>query len=558
VINLENVLLRIEVETLIKLLPYWQKAYFSNLSNSLSSEEITEFFLQNKDELLKQKVLFIIFEFFNSTENDLLDNVLINHSISKNAFFYQLSKDELPTRDFQKVLNSIFDFPQVVLNDTEIAKPNISIGPNKRFFELLDYQVFVKEQLLSELNQEKDRVRTLVHMPTGTGKTKTTVHTLIDYYMNTLASDGLIVWIAHTNTLLEQAEETFENVWNVLGLKSINVHRLYDNNEFNEVSIKKGIVFIGVAKLISISKKDSSVFQDLVCNAKLIIFDEAHKITASETSVAVQKLFKHFENNKKRLIGLTATPGRHNNNDLANDNLAEFFDRNIISINPMIIEQLRVSLFKAMNQELSQLDLISYFQERKILSKLIREDIEYDPGDLSVQLKNVSKKINQGDYSSEVIRVVSQDVNRNMSIINRLITLSNQGRQIIFFACGVEHGKFITSILRFNGIKAREIYGLTNTVDRLETIRMFKAGEINVLINCGVLTTGFDSTNIDCVFISRPTSSVVLYSQMIGRGLRGPKMGGNETCLLVDVKDNLEKYSDDNEIFNYFKSYWRG
>ena len=43
---------------------------------------------------------------------------------------------------------------------------------------------------------------------------------------------------------------------------------------------------------------------------------------------------------------------------------------------------------------------------------------------------------------------------------------------------------------------------------------------------------------------------------MIGRGLRGPLMGGNERCLLVDVKDNLESYTDESAAFNYFDSYW--
>ena len=79
---------------------------------------------------------------------------------------------------------------------------------------------------------------------------------------------------------------------------------------------------------------------------------------------------------------------------------------------------------------------------------------------------------------------------------------------------------------------------------------------VNIIINYDILTTGFDSTNIDCVFITRPTKSVILYSQMIGRGLRGPQMGGAETCLLIDVKENLEVYNE-NEAFSHFNSYWR-
>ena len=78
---------------------------------------------------------------------------------------------------------------------------------------------------------------------------------------------------------------------------------------------------------------------------------------------------------------------------------------------------------------------------------------------------------------------------------------------------------------------------------------------MNILINYEVLTTGFDSTNIRCVFITRPTQSIVLYSQMLGRGLRGPMMGGNEECLLVDIKDNLGRYDAD-MAFSHFDAYW--
>ena len=79
---------------------------------------------------------------------------------------------------------------------------------------------------------------------------------------------------------------------------------------------------------------------------------------------------------------------------------------------------------------------------------------------------------------------------------------------------------------------------------------------IDIIINYEVLTTGFDSKNIRCVFITRPTKSIVLYSQMLGRGLRGPMMGGNENCQLIDVDDNLQAF-DNETAFSHFNDYWR-
>ena len=66
----------------------------------------------------------------------------------------------------------------------------------------------------------------------------------------------------------------------------------------------------------------------------------------------------------------------------------------------------------------------------------------------------------------------------------------------------------------------------------------------------------FDYPNTDVVFISRPTKSVVLYSQMIGRGLRGPKIGGTEKCKIIDVKDHIEGFGDHEKVYNYFEEYW--
>ena len=112
-------------------------------------------------------------------------------------------------------------------------------------------------------------------------------------------------------------------------------------------------------------------------------------------------------------------------------------------------------------------------------------------------------------------------------------------------------------MLTIEGIPNSLVTGDMNPKDRKESIEKFKnrSDKTNILINYEVLTTGFDSTNIKCVFIARPTQSVVLYSQMIGRGLRGPQMGGNEECLLVDIKDNLSQF-DENMAFAHFDNYW--
>ena len=86
-------------------------------------------------------------------------------------------------------------------------------------------------------------------------------------------------------------------------------------------------------------------------------------------------------------------------------------------------------------------------------------------------------------------------------------------------------------------------------------IEQFRNGRLRVLTNYGVLTAGFDAPAIRAVFITRPTFSPGLYLQMVGRGLRGPKNGGKEKCLIVDVDDNFQQYGKD-LAFTKFEYIW--
>ena len=91
---------------------------------------------------------------------------------------------------------------------------------------------------------------------------------------------------------------------------------------------------------------------------------------------------------------------------------------------------------------------------------------------------------------------------------------------------------------------------------RKTLIDKFKSNEIQIICNYGVLSTGFDEPKIDVVFMTRPTNSIVLYSQIIGRGLRGTLIGGTEFCEIYSVVDNILDLPNNKEIFNYFDEYF--
>ena len=89
------------------------------------------------------------------------------------------------------------------------------------------------------------------------------------------------------------------------------------------------------------------------------------------------------------------------------------------------------------------------------------------------------------------------------------------------------------------GREAAVIDASTPSALRRKILSSFRTGNVQFLFNFGVLTTGFDAPNIECLLIARPTRNLVLLEQMIGRGLRGPRNGGTTTCKLLWVEDDF-------------------
>lgn len=455
--------------------------------------------------------------------------------------------------------DSIFDKE---IDDAIIAN-NIE-GAKEQFFELLDYQYYIKQRVLNNLNSENLLEKMLVHMPTGTGKTKTTMHIITNYINFTMRKKGIIIWVAHTIELLQQAYETFVNVWSHLGDGDISAYKLWGNKSIALVQEPlNGIVFCGLAKLLSIAKNNSELYDRLKKDCRVLVFDEAHKAAASQTYKVIESFMRMpagYEN--RALIGLTATPGR--TTEISSDNklLTNMFGNKLIHIDSDILNQINLGKLKALNI-IAESNIIKYFQERKILAKMISRKLTYKIDFTEEELKILSSDLkdmgyDEKEYTSEQLQVLARNKERNLAIINQLKKLYVDKIPTIVFSCSVNHAKLLSAMLTLEGISNSLVLGEMNSLDRKHAIENFKKrnSEVNIIINYEVLTTGFDSKNIRCVFITRPTKSIVLYSQMLGRGLRGPLMGGNEECLLIDIDDNLKSF-DNETAFSHFNDYWK-
>ena len=367
--------------------------------------------------------------------------------------------------------------------------------------------------------------RFIVKMPTGAGKTRTTIETVC-HFLKDENQNGFeqVVWIADKEELCEQAVSSIKHVWPHIGQKNLNIYRLWGSRKHDKFNNPSFIVAT-YQTLHSLLKKNSTLFPE----PHLIITDEAHNVSTPTHKQVLDKLVKH----KTRIIGLTATPMRKNS--LENKDLMNFFNEQIIEINS------------------GEQNAIDFLQGRGYLAHCIPISIpshrEYR---LTMEQRKELEEI--GDLPADLLDKIAKDDKRNIIIVEQLLELNKEGRQVLYFAPSVEQSKFMCMLLLTKGVNAAHVDGTTPIEYRRDVVAKFKDKTINFIFNFDVFPTGFDAPNIDVVFIARPTKSLVLHQQMIGRGMRGPKMGGTAQFKLYRVVDNMPEIDLADE---YFSNIWK-
>ena len=420
----------------------------------------------------------------------------------------------------------------------EIISPKTYLFPHQRR---------VKDKITRKLIDGKNRL--LVHMPTGAGKTRTSIEAIIDYWKAKSNRKTNIVWLAHSEELCEQAVETFKQLWEIRGDQHINLYRFWSDHATPDFNDGNNFIVASFQKLYSmISSTNDTSFQTiskLKQTCSFIIVDEAHKAIAPTYRTCISYLYNE---NITKLIGLTATPGRSKNDvdektlaGTETDELALFFNKNKISLTD--------------ENDLEVQNPIEYLQKKGFLAQINRKKVTTD---IELQLSDKEREFVASflEIPKSILKRLADNDERNALILGEVAALRLKNKQIILFALSVEHAHLITELLNLKGILAKCIDGNTEPSVRAYSIEQYKNNEISVLVNFGVLTTGFDAPNTNAVVITRPTASLVLYSQMIGRGIRGIEVGGNQECELVDLEDNLIGFPNEQQAFNYFNIAW--
>ncbi|HEY3352025.1 MAG TPA: DEAD/DEAH box helicase [Polyangia bacterium] len=327
--------------------------------------------------------------------------------------------------------------------------------------------------------------RLLVSLPTGTGKT-----VIFAQFPRFFAMKRRLLVLAHREELLDQAVGKFQAV-----------------NPGLTVGVEQAGRRAGDAQVVVASVptlRGARLGALAPAEFYLVVVDEAHHAVAP----SYRAIFDHFgllePGTPRMLVGFTATPRRGDRQPLG-------------------------AVFEEIAYSKSLEEMIAAGFLCPITGYRVTSEVSLD-----------AVRVRAGDFvESDLARAV------NVTARNDLLLAAYRklapGRRCVAFCADVAHARSVAATFRDASIRAAAVYGAMPLAERRDTLARFHAGALDVVTNCNVLTEGFDEPRVDCIIMARPTRSLLLYAQMIGRGTRlAPR---KDHLLVIDVVDNSRKHS---------------
>ncbi|MBL4831315.1 MAG: DEAD/DEAH box helicase [Aliivibrio sp.] len=351
---------------------------------------------------------------------------------------------------------------------------------------------------------QQDSVKAVVHyfrkhtspavlvLPTGAGKS------LVISELARLAR-GRVLVLAHVKELVEQNHQKYESYDLQASIFSAGLGRKEND---------KQVVFASVQSIV----RNLDEFND---QFSLLVIDECHRVPDEKES-SYRKVISHLQKNNPdiKILGLTATPYR-----LGMGWIYQYHTRGQVKS-----EQPR--FFRDCIFELP----IQYLLDEGFLTPAKLLDAPILSYDFS-QLKPAST----GRYKeSELDMVIEESKRATPQIVQQIIDYAKDRKGVMIFAATVRHAQEVLSLLPTE--HSELVIGETKIEDRDAIIQRFKQQQTKYLVNVSVLTTGFDAPHVDLIAILRPTESVSLYQQIVGRGLRLAE--GKSECTILDYAGN--------------------
>ncbi len=344
------------------------------------------------------------------------------------------------------------------------------------------YQEDLLERAQSAL-QDSQQARVMLQLPTGGGKTR-----IAGKLLSTWLKDGRkAVWLTHREELVAQTE-------GMLKKDGVSTTKDIPWPLVNRApTIPNGVVILMVQK-VSRRIKKAGVWRDYN-ERDLMIVDEAHHAAAEGWSRAIRLW-------PGPVLGMTATPWRLS--------IWEGFDHLFYDL--------------VCGPQIADLQLDEWLCNARVLSL---------PGDERIQGGRVDRT---GDYTPGGIEEVNRDREVWTAGALRFWQRAGEGRQTVVYAVTKQHARNLVDVFNHAGYPAGVLLSDTPDTERAELVYRFKIGELKVLVNVAIATEGFDLPDAGCVLMTRPTKSLALYLQMVGRGLR-PKPNSGD-CVVLDMAGN--------------------
>ena len=327
------------------------------------------------------------------------------------------------------------------------------------------------------------KARVMMQLPTGGGKTIIAGALLADW----LTGGRKAVWLTHRREL---AEQTCRMLTDACILARTNVKW----TPGTEAPAMSGGAVILMAQTVSRRTDGMEIWNGYNAD-DLMVIDEAHHAAAEGWERAMKQW-------PGRIIGMTATPWRLSKK--------EGFDH--------LFDELLCG------PQVADLQAADWLCDARILLPPPEQRIIGGEIDLS------------GDYTDRGIERANRPDIMTAGVLE-FWQRDYGDRPTIAYAVSVDHARNLADVFNDAGIPAAVILGDTSSEERNKAIAGFREGTLKVLVNVVVATEGFDLPDASCIVIARPTMSLALYLQMVGRGLR-PKDGGD--CLILDLAANSE------------------
>jgi len=366
-------------------------------------------------------------------------------------------------------------------------------------FQLRDYQQDAVAATIKHF--QKTNESAVIVLPTGSGKS------LVIAELARLAKRKILV-LTHVKELVEQNHQKYESYGLMAGIYSAGLHKKETQYQVTFASIQSA-----ARNLRDFSVSYSLIIVDECHRVNLANEDEAHK---NQYEQIIEQLMRINPNIK--LLGLTATPYR-----LGMGWIYRKHYRGMVRS-----EEKRPFEYCIYELPLRYLIKHKYLTEPKLIDATIEH---YDFSRL--------RSSSTGEYNTtDVNHVLTKNRRVTKGIIEQVVELAENRQGVMVFAATVEHAKEIYGYLldEQGDEQSALITGATEGNERDYLIKAFKAKDIKYLVNVSVLTTGFDAPHVDMIAILRPTQSVSLYQQIIGRGLR--LNDNKKDCLVIDYTGN--------------------